>query len=60
MRYVARGRQWYKLLTGGEQSLTAIARAERVTVTYVARVIRGSLLAPDIVQRILEGRQLSA
>ena len=57
VRYVARGRQWYKLLTGGEQSLTAIARAERVTVTYVARVIRGSLLAPDIVQRILEGRQ---
>lgn len=56
-KFVARDREWYKQLTTGERSLTAIARSEQVTVTYVARVIRGSLLAPDIMQRILEGRQ---
>ncbi len=58
VRFIARGRQWYKELTSGARSsLTAIAQSENVTVTYVARLIRGSLLAPDIVRRILEGRQ---
>ncbi len=57
INFVARGRRWYKQLTSGERSLTNIARSEQVTVTYVARLIRGSLLAPDIVQRILAGRQ---
>ncbi|MEP7043501.1 MAG: hypothetical protein ABI843_10595 [Dokdonella sp.] len=38
-------------------SIQAIAKAENVTERYVARVLRGSLLAPDLMQRILDGRQ---
>ena len=58
IRFVARGRRWYRQITSGEMpSITAIANAENVTERYVARVLKGSLLAPDLVQRILEGRQ---
>jgi hypothetical protein len=38
-------------------SIQAIAKAEGVTERYVARVLRGSLLAPDLMQRILDGQQ---
>ena len=57
IKFIARGRRWYRTLTSGQRTLTDIAKDEQVTVTYVARVIRGSLLAPDIVERILSGLQ---
>lgn len=58
IRFIGRGRRWYRQLTSGEMpSIKAIAKAENVTERYVARVLKGSLLAPDLVQRILEGRQ---
>jgi site-specific DNA recombinase len=58
IRLVAQGRKWYLQLTSGAMtSLRAIAAAEGVTERYVSRVLKGSLLAPDIVQRILDGRQ---
>jgi hypothetical protein len=49
IKFIARGRRWYRTLTSGQRTLTDIAKDEQVTVTYVARVIRGPLLAPDIV-----------
>ncbi|MEP7043513.1 MAG: hypothetical protein ABI843_10655 [Dokdonella sp.] len=58
IRFLARGRRWYRQITSGEvPSIQAIAKAENVTERYIARVLRGSLLAPDLMQRILEGRQ---
>jgi len=58
IRFLARGRRWYRQITSGEvPSIQAIAKAENVTERYVARVLRGSLLAPDLMQRILDGRQ---
>jgi hypothetical protein len=58
IRFLARGRHWYRQLTSGEMpSIKAIAKAEKVTERYVARVLRGSLLAPDLTERILVGRQ---
>jgi DNA invertase Pin-like site-specific DNA recombinase len=58
VRFIARGRYWYRQLTRGEMpSIQAIAKAEDVTERYVARVLRGSLLAPTLVQKVIEGRQ---
>jgi len=57
VRFIARGRHWYRQITSGEMpSIQAIAAAENVTERYVARVLRGSLLAPALMQKILDGR----
>ncbi|MEO6928775.1 MAG: recombinase family protein, partial [Casimicrobiaceae bacterium] len=59
IRFLSRGRRWYRQITSGEApSIQAIAKAENVTERYVARVLRGALLAPEMMQRLLEGRQL--
>jgi site-specific DNA recombinase len=58
VRFIARGRHWFRQITNGEMpSIQAIAKAEGVTERYVARVLRGSLLAPVLMQKILDGRQ---
>jgi DNA invertase Pin-like site-specific DNA recombinase len=58
VRFIARGRHWYRQITSGEMpSIQAIAKAEGVTERYVARVLRGSLLCPALMQNILDGRQ---
>jgi DNA invertase Pin-like site-specific DNA recombinase len=58
VRFIARGRHWYRQITSGEMpSIQAIAMAEGVTERYVARVLRGSLLAPLLMQKILDGQQ---
>jgi DNA invertase Pin-like site-specific DNA recombinase len=57
VRFIARGRHWYRQITSGEMpSIQAIAKAEGVTERYVARVLRGSLLGPALMQKILDGR----
>ena len=58
LRFIARGRHWYRQITSGEMpSLQAIAKAEGVTERYIARVLRGSLLAPTLMHKIVDGRQ---
>jgi hypothetical protein len=45
------------MLEGGEYAtLAELANAEGIRRSYVCRVLRLTLLAPDIVERILEGR----
>jgi hypothetical protein len=57
VKALARAYRWQRLLEGGEYgTLAEIAGAERVSRSYVCRVLRLTLLAPDIVQRILDGR----
>ena len=41
-----------------ERSLAEIARAEEINDAYVSRLLRLTLLAPDIVEAILDGRQV--
>jgi hypothetical protein len=56
--FLARGRRWYEELTMGRiPSIAALARREKLSKSYVARVLYGALLAPDIVERVLEGTQ---
>ena len=38
-------------------TLDELARSERVSQSYVSRLLRLTLLAPDIVESILDGRQ---
>jgi hypothetical protein len=42
---------------GVHATLEDLARARSVHVTYVSRVLRLTLLAPEIVEAILDGRQ---
>jgi hypothetical protein len=42
---------------GAFGTLEDLARAKGVHATYVGRVLRLTLLAPDIVEAILDGRQ---
>jgi hypothetical protein len=44
------------LESGEYGTLAELAAAERISRSYVCRVLRLTLLAPDIVERILEGR----
>jgi hypothetical protein len=54
----ARGIRWRKLLEiGGYGTIEEIAAAEKINASYVSRILRLTLLAPDIVEAIVEGRQ---
>jgi hypothetical protein len=55
---LARGFRWRKLLeTGAYGTIEEIAAAEKINSSYVGRLLRMTLLAPDIVEAILDGRQ---
>ncbi len=52
----ARAWRWQRLLDSGvHASVTEIAEAERISKSYVSRILRLALLAPDIVEAILGG-----
>jgi hypothetical protein len=44
------------LENGTHATIAEIAAAEKINESYVGRVLRLTLLAPDIVEAILEGR----
>jgi hypothetical protein len=57
VKALARAHRWRGLLESGEYgTLAELANAERISRSYICRVLRLSLLAPDIVERILDGR----
>jgi hypothetical protein len=58
LKALARGFRWRKLLeTGDFSTIQEIADAESINPSYVSRVLRMTLLAPEIVEAILAGRQ---
>jgi hypothetical protein len=58
VKALARAFRWRKLLDEGvHATLEDLARAKGVNATYVSRVLRLTLLAPEIVQAILDGHQ---
>jgi hypothetical protein len=61
VKALARAHRWQRLLESGEYgTLAELAGAERISRSYVGRVLRLTLLAPEIVERILEGRPTAA
>ncbi len=58
VKALARAFRWRKLLeTGVYGTIGELARAERINPSYVSRVLRLTLLAPEIVEAALDGRQ---
>jgi hypothetical protein len=48
---------WRRLLEEGEVlSIAELAKAEKINDSYLSRVLRLTLLAPDIIEAILDGR----
>ena len=57
IKALARAHRWRQMLEGGAYGTVAeMADAERISRSYVSRILRLTLLAPDIVERILDGR----
>jgi hypothetical protein len=57
LKALARAHRWQRLLEEVRfGTLAELAAAERISRSYVCRVLRLTLLAPEIVERILEGR----
>ncbi len=55
---VARAFRWRRMLESGRfVTLNELAAAEKINSSYVSRVLRLTLLAPEIVDAILDGRQ---
>lgn len=58
VKAIARGFRWRKLLEAGvHTTIEDIAAAEKITASYVSRILRLTLLAPSIIEAILDGRQ---
>ncbi len=58
IRALARAHRWRRLLESGTYAtISDLAKAEKVNDSYVCRILRLSLLAPSIVEAILDGRQ---
>ena len=58
IKAVARAFRWRRMLeTGSFATINELAAAEKINSSYVSRVLRLTLLAPDIVETILDGRQ---
>jgi hypothetical protein len=58
VKAIARAFRWQKLLENGTYTcLDDIARSEKIGASFVSRYHRLVLLAPDIVEAILDGRQ---
>lgn len=61
VKAIARAFRWQAMLESGTYGcIEEIARAERINGTFVGRIVRLALLAPDIVELILAGRQPAA
>jgi hypothetical protein len=57
IKALARAHRWQRMLEEGKfATLADLADAERISRSYVCRVVRLTLLAPDIVERIFDGR----
>ena len=60
MTALARARRWQEMLDAGEvASVTELADGLDVDRSYASRILRLNLLAPDIVEAILAGRDPS-
>jgi hypothetical protein len=55
---LARAFRWKRMLESGEfTTIAELAQREGIAPSYITRVLRLTVLAPDIVEAILDGRQ---
>jgi hypothetical protein len=61
MKAIARAWRWQRMLDSGVYaSVSEIGDAENISKSYVSRILRLALLAPEIVETIIEGRASDA
>jgi hypothetical protein len=57
VKALGRAYRWKALLESGEYaSMTDLARAENINLSYLCRLLRLTLLAPDVIEALLDGR----
>ncbi len=58
VKALARAFRWKRMLESGEfVTIAELAEREGIAVSYLTRVLRLTLLAPDVVEATLDGRQ---
>ncbi|MBY8978359.1 hypothetical protein KHP62_21320 [Rhodobacteraceae bacterium NNCM2] len=58
VKALARAFRWKQMLESGEfATIAELAEREGIAPSYMTRVLRLTLLAPDIVEAILDGKQ---
>jgi hypothetical protein len=58
VKALARAFRWKRMLESGEfTTIAELAEREGIAPSYMTRVLRLTLLAPDIVEALLDGRQ---
>jgi hypothetical protein len=58
VKALARSFRWRRMLDSGDYAtIVELAERESIAPSYVTRVLRLTLLAPDIVEAILDGKQ---
>src|ERR1700730_9753653 len=56
VKALGRAHRWKAMLEGGEYaSVTELAKAEKINLSYLCRMLRLTLLAPDIAEALLDG-----
>jgi hypothetical protein len=61
IKALARAHRWRRMVEAGDySSISELAKAEKVNQSYACRLLRLTLLAPEIVHAILDGRQPSS
>ena len=61
VKAIVRAHRWRDMLESGDYATVRdLAKAEAINESYLGRVLRLTLLAPKILDAILEGRQLSS
>jgi hypothetical protein len=57
VKALGRAHRWKAMLESGDYaSMTDLAQAEKINLSYLCRVLRLTLLAPDITEALLDGR----
>ncbi|UOM36619.1 hypothetical protein [Acuticoccus sp. I52.16.1] len=58
VKALARAFRWERMMRAGEVATIAeLAEREKIAPSYMTRVLRLTLLSPDIVEAIMDGRQ---
>lgn len=58
VKAIARAFRWREMLESGDYAtIREVAEAEQINESYVGRVLRLTLLAPEVVEAIVNGRQ---
>jgi hypothetical protein len=56
VKALGRAHRWKRILESGEYATTAeLAAAEKINPSYMARVLRLTLIAPDVIEALLDG-----